>query len=90
MEGKDKPTKGPYAEYKFEYDLGCKIAELTVIMTESLWGYGRSVIIDSDFGYVPPVAQLKNMGLFATTVIKKKAIWPNKTEAKEAIDEMQG
>ena len=46
--------------------------------------------MDSDFGYVAPVFQLKNRGLFATTIIKKKSRWPNNTEAQEAVDEMQG
>ena len=32
VEGKDKPTKGSYAEFKFERDFGSKIAVLLVRM----------------------------------------------------------
>ena len=52
MEGKNKPTKGPYAESNFEHSFGSKIATLVVIIKYHLWGYGRYLIMDSDFIYV--------------------------------------
>ena len=45
MEGKDKPTKGPYAESKFEYDFGSKIAVVVVIMMEYLRDFCRDVMM---------------------------------------------
>ena len=65
-----------------------KIAALVVRMTEPIWGTGRVVIMDSGFGYVPSVVQLREKGLYSTTVIKKKAHWPKFTKANEAVEHM--
>ena len=59
-------------------------------MTEGLHRSGRCIILDSGFGYVPSVIQLKAKGLFSTAYIKKHAYWPKYTKAQEAMDEMQG
>ena len=59
-------------------------------MTESIWGSGRVVVMDCGLRYVPSVVQLKEKGLFSTTVIKKKAHWPKFTKANEAVDHMKG
>ena len=48
------------------------------------------MMVGSGFGYVPSVVQIKKRGLFAPTVINKKAHWPKHTEAQEVIDEMKG
>ena len=90
VEGKDRPKDGPYSKAEYEEEFGSKIAALCVRMTEGLHGSGRCIILDSGFGYVPAVIQLKAHGLFATAYIKKHAYWPKYTEAQEAINEMQG
>ena len=59
MEGKYNPTKGPYAESRFEREFESKITALEVRITDTLWAYIRDVIIYSGSGYVPPVVQLK-------------------------------
>lgn len=90
VQGKDMPTEGKYAEMEFETEFGSKIATLVVRITRTLWGSGRTVIMDSGFGYIPSVVQLRAKELYSTTVIKKHAHWPKYTKAKEAVAEMQG
>lgn len=90
VEGKDKPKEGAHSEAQFEKDFGSKIAALVVRMTTPIWGSGRAVLLDSGFGYIPSVVQLKNKGLYATAVIKKKRAWPKHTQAEDAIQEMVG
>lgn len=88
VEGKDSPkAKG---EAEFEKEFSSKIAALVVRMTRTIWGSGWAVIMDSGFGYIPSVVQLKNLGLFLTTVIKKKAHWPQFSKAQEAVEHMSG
>ncbi len=58
---------------KFKKEFESKIAAFVVRMTTSIWGSGRVVIMDSGFGYIPSIVQLKEKALYSTTVIKKKA-----------------
>ena len=74
VEGKSAPMLGRHREAEFEHEFDSKIAALVVRMTRPIWGSGRAVIMDSGFGYVASMVQLKEKGLFATTVIKKKQI----------------
>ena len=90
VQGKDIPTEGEFKHEEFEEEFGSKVAALVVRMTRSLWGSGRTVMMDSGFGYIPSVVQLRAKGLFSTTVIKKHAHWPKYTKAQEAVDEMHG
>ena len=46
--------------------------------------------MDSGFGYIPSLVQLKEKGLCATTVIKKKAYWPKYTKAIDDVNHMAG
>ena len=60
VEGKSKPKEqGPNAESKFEKEFESKIAALVARMTTHIWGTGKVFIMDSGFGYVPSVVQLK-------------------------------
>ena len=77
VESKSAPMLGPHREAEFEHEFDSKIAALVVRMTRPIWGSGRAVIMDSGFGYVASMFQLKEKGLFATTVIKKKRFGPN-------------
>ena len=89
MEGKDQPEEGLYSKGKFDYEFGSKMGALVVRMTEGMvWGSRRTIILDSGFGYVPSVVQLKNQGLFSPAHIKKHAYWPKYTKAQEAVNEM--
>ena len=90
VEGKSAPKLGPHREAEFEHEFDSKIAALVVRMTRPIWGSGRAVIMDSGFGYVASMVQLKAKGLFATTVIKKKRFWPKYTKAIDAVNEMDG
>ena len=87
---KSKPKEGPYADSKFKKEFESKIAALFVRMTTPIWGSGKVVIMDSGFGYVPSVFQLKEKGSYTTTGIKKKAYWPKYTKAIEAVNHMAG
>ena len=88
VEGKDQPKEGPHATGKFEEEFGSKMGALVVRMMEGVRGSGRCVILDSGFGYVPSVVQLKNKGLFSKAYIKKHVYWPKYTKAQEAVNEM--
>ena len=90
VQGKDLPKDGEHSEIEFEKEFGSKVAALVVRMTRPLWGSGRTVMMDSGFGYIPSVIQLRIKGLYSTTVIKKHAHWPKYTRAAEAVAEMQG
>ena len=59
VEGKDIPKEGEYKEMEFEEEFGSKVAALVMKMTRSVWKTGRTVIIDSGFGYIPPMIQLQ-------------------------------
>ena len=86
---KDAPTEGPYAKKLFEDEMS-KIASLCVRLAKPIWGSGRIVGLDSGFGGIPAVLELKKKGLFANAQMKKKAGWPAKTKASEMIDELAG
>ncbi len=90
VEGRSQLTVGHHSLSKFEDEYKSKGAALVVWITESIWGSGRIVVMDSEFGYIPSVVQLKERGLLSTTVIKKKAHWPKFTKANEAMDHMAG
>ena len=62
VEGKDQPTEGEHSTIKYEVEFASKVGALVVRMTEGLHGSGRTVILDSGFGYVPSVVQLRNRG----------------------------
>ena len=74
VEGKDQPSQGEHGTVEFEKEFGLKVAALVVRMTKSIWGTGRCVLMDSGFGYIPCIVQLKNKGLFSTMVVKKKIL----------------
>ena len=54
-------------------------------MTELLWGYLISVVMEIFFVYVPPFVRIKDRGLFSTTSIKKEDHGPNHMEVQESI-----
>ena len=90
VQGKEFPKEGKHAEVEFEKEFGSKVAALVVRMTRPLWGSGCTVIMDSGFGYIPSVVQLRAKGLYLTTVLKKHANWSKYTRVAEAIKEMHG
>ena len=47
-------------------------------------------MVDSGFGYVQSIFQIKNSILVAMTAIKNKAHSPNHMEAQEAVNNIQG
>jgi hypothetical protein len=70
VEGKDQPDEGEYAVSKYELETGSKVAALCLRMTKSIHGTGRVVVLDSGFGYVPAVIQLKAHGLFSLAYVQ--------------------
>ncbi len=52
--------------------------------------FGRAVVLDLGFGYVPTVVELLKLGMFSTSFIKKKRGWPKYTRAEEVLSEING
>ena len=63
VKGKDMPKEVNHSVATFETEFKSKVANLFIRMGKSLWGTGHDIVLDSGFGYVPVVVQLKNKGL---------------------------
>ena len=85
-EGKDQPTEVPHANAEFEEEFGSKVAALVVRITKGLQGLGPCIILDSGFGYIYAVVQLRNKGSHSTAYIKKHKFWPKCTRTQESVD----
>ena len=84
---KDRPKEGPYSEAEFAKDVG-KTPSLCLRMTRGIWGSQRVVLLDSGFGFLNVIAELRKRGLYSTCVIKKRKYWPAGTKAEEIIQHM--
>ena len=63
-----------------------KTASLVMRMTESLFGSSRVVALDSGFGVIEVLHKLKENGLYAVSIIKKKRYWPKYVGGQELND----
>ena len=87
VEGKDTPVAGPNSTKDMEEEMG-KCPSLVCRMTRTIWGSGRVVLLDSGFGYLNCLGQLRRKGLFSTTVIKKKQHWPRGVDGDKILMNM--
>lgn len=80
VEGKDHPVQlGPPT---FD-DLGGKTVGLLIRLTEKLWHSGKVVVLDSGFCVLKGLIQLRQKGVFAAAVIKKRRYWPKYIKGDE-------
>ena len=84
---KDRPKEGPHSEAEFAKDVGKKLS-LCLQMTRGIWGSQRVVLLDSGFGFLNVIAELRKHGLYSTCVIKKRKYWSAVTKAEEIIQHM--
>jgi hypothetical protein len=71
VKGKDHP---PQVAERYS-ELG-KTTGLLMRMLQSDFTTGRYVVLDSGFCVLKALVQLKKVGMFACTVIKKRRYWP--------------
>jgi hypothetical protein len=71
VEGKDHP---PQVAERYSEELG-KTTGLLMRMLQSYYASGRCVVLDSNFCVLMALVQLKKVGMFACTVIKKRQYW---------------
>mmetsp|Transcript_21172 Transcript_21172/g.44313 ORF Transcript_21172/g.44313 Transcript_21172/m.44313 type:complete len:323 (-) Transcript_21172:81-1049(-) len=87
---KDRPKEGPHATPEFE-DTMTKTAALCIWMTKPIWGTKRVCLLDSGFGYMSTLPELKKKGIYGTTVLKQKGVgWPKGSDSKNILRHMQG
>ena len=63
VEGKDRPTEGACVSPKFELEIGSKIASFCLRMTKLTWVSGQGCMLDSWFGHIAKVVELRKKGL---------------------------
>ena len=71
-EGKDRPTNLGPKEFD---DLG-KTTGLLLRLTKPVWSTGKVFVLDSGFCVLKAIVELRNKGLFAASLIKKRRYWP--------------
>lgn len=72
VEGKDEPRERPRKEFQ---NLG-KTVGLLLRLTRSLWGTGKTIVLDSGFCVLKGIVELKKKGVFSSALIKKRRYWP--------------
>ena len=72
VEGKDEPLGAPLKEYSTEG----KTVGLLLRLTKSLQGRGSIVLLDSGFCVLKGIIKLREVGIFATALTKKRRYWP--------------
>eukprot|EP00957_Ditylum_brightwellii_P145985 11116868-Ditylum_brightwellii.AAC.1 len=80
VEGKDRPSERP----KPQYNEKGKTTGLLLRLGQSIYSTGKVVIIDSGFCVLNAIINLRKMGVFALTLIKKRHYWPKHIDG-EAI-----
>jgi hypothetical protein len=73
VEGKDRPSE--LGDPKFESSYG-KTGGLLLRLCENIWGSCRYVVLDSGFCVLQGLAALRQRGVFAGALIKKRRYWP--------------
>jgi hypothetical protein len=76
VEGKDRPPQLPLTHLSPNDASGGKTTALLLRMTETIWGSGRVVILDSGFGVIKSGLALLERGVYCTMYLKKKRYWP--------------
>ena len=71
LEGKDRPKDAPPCEFS---DMS-KTVGLVLRMTRPIWHRAKCVILDSEFCVLWAIAELRNKGVYASAVVKKRRYW---------------
>ena len=69
---KDTPKEAPSKEYVLQG----KTVGLLLHLTRPIWGTSKVVVLDSGFCVLQGIAELRNKGVFAAALIKKRKYWP--------------
>ena len=77
VEGKDRPSQRGRDEY---YEKG-KTASLLLRLCKPLFATGKVVILDSGFCVLDAILALKQYGVYASAIIKKRRFWPKNVPA---------
>jgi hypothetical protein len=85
VEGKDVPAELPAKEFEH---LG-KTVSLLLRLTKSIWGSSRLVILDSGFCVLEGIVALRQKGVFASALIKKRKYWPKFIPGDEIVAHFQ-
>ena len=72
VEGNDEPPERPRPTYSEEGPTG----GLLLRLTRPIHNTGKVVILDSGFSVLDAIVALKQRGVFATTILKKRRFWP--------------
>ena len=74
VEGRQRPSSLPPLEFSADFS---KTTALVLRMTKSIWRTRRVVAMDSGFGVLPVLVELKKRDLYGTIVLKKHGrYWP--------------
>ncbi|KAL7549033.1 hypothetical protein ACHAWF_012294, partial [Thalassiosira exigua] len=73
VEGKDRPRELGVPGYEREYG---KTGALLLRMLKSYFATGRYIVLDSGFCVLKAILALRDRGLFAGALIKKRRYWP--------------
>mmetsp|Transcript_18406 Transcript_18406/g.37730 ORF Transcript_18406/g.37730 Transcript_18406/m.37730 type:complete len:84 (+) Transcript_18406:984-1235(+) len=71
---KDRPKEGPHATPEFE-DTMTKTAALCIWMTKPIWGTKRVCLLDSGFGYMSTLPELKKKGSLRNNGLETEGSW---------------
>ena len=80
-EGKDRPK---YLPPKVHSDLG-KTVVLVLRLCHSLGHTGSIVVMNSVFCVVKAIVELRKRGIFSSSMIKKKRLWPKYVKGDEIL-----
>ena len=80
MEGKDRSK---------EFLVEKRKTSLLLKMTKVLYGTGKIVVLDSGFCVLAALVALRNVGVFAAAVIKKRQYWPRYIAGDTIDDHMK-
>eukprot|EP00986_Skeletonema_menzelii_P014601 scaffold9796_cov108-Skeletonema_menzelii.AAC.1 len=73
VEGKDRPSQLGLPMFEAEHG---KTGGLLLRLCESIWGSCRYVVLDSGFCVLQGIVALRQRGVFAGALIKKRRYWP--------------
>ena len=77
VEGKDAPS-----QIVPKFNNQGKTGGLLLYVLEPIFGKGNMVVLDSGFGVLKGIVELKKHGVYASTLIKSRSIGPNTSRVK--------
>jgi len=84
VEGKDAPK-----ERKKEFDEKGKTVALLLRLCKPIFATGKVVILDSGFCVLAAIISLKQFGVFASAMIKKRRYWPKGVPCEDIISHFE-